>query len=457
MRQGSGGGDRSPSLRVAYLADQYPLLTFTAVWREIEALRAKGVGVEPFSVWRPQAAETLAGDEPSRTSYLAECRPAAALGAHARLLAANPARYLRTLRRALGDGHPGLRGLPDKLARFTWAAVLVRWMRARGLTHLHNHGTDTSCTVAMLAATLGGIPFSFTLHGPRIFFSVEPRQLVEKLRRALFVRCISQFTRSQCALWLSPDDWYRLQVIHCGVAPRAYSTRVHQGRGSHVLFVGRPGIRKGLPFLVEAVAALHAEHPDVRLTIVGDGPARAAMEARARAAGLVDVVRFTGYQSSGQVADWLSRADVVVLPSLAEGVPVVLMEAMAAGVPVVATNVGGTSELVADGVNGFLVPPGVPDALVHRIRQLLDDADLRTRLGRAGQDTVAGAFDIDRETAQLQRLFEAAIGTPARQPSPGHAGSRDRPLWAPSTDGGSARAAGAEAHWQEHRGARRRT
>ncbi len=133
------------------------------------------------------------------------------------------------------------------------------------------------------------------------------------------------------------------------------------------------------------------------------------------------------------------------------------MEAMAAGVPVVASNVGGTSELVADGVNGFLVPPGAPEALARRIRQLLDDPDLRTRLGRAGQDTVAGAFDVGRQTARLRRLFEAAIRATPQRPSPGDVERRNKSGRVSSMAEGSVRALETGAHWREDRRTRQRT
>lgn len=413
MRGPAPDGNGFP-LRIAYVSDSYPLLTFTVAWREAQALRAQGVDVEPFSVWRPSPGEARGGDEVSRTSYLAGTSAGEILGAHAALLATSPARYVRAALLALRTGTPGRPGI----RRLTWAALLVRRMRARGLVHLHAHGTSAGSAVAMIAAELGGIPFSLTVHGPRVFFMVKDRHLDEKLRRALFVRCISHFCRSQCLLWVARDHWPRIHVVYCGIDAADYAPRLHEGAGSHVLFVGRPGVRKGLSFLLQAVAALRDERPDVRLTVVGDGPQRAEAEALARATGIEDRVQFTGYQSSAQVAEWLSRADVFVLPSLAEGVPIVLMEAMAAGVPVVATNVGGTGELVVDGENGFLVPPTVTDALVSRIRQLLDDPRLRSRLGRAGRETVLRDFSLERTTARLRDLLASTIaGEGASEPA----------------------------------------
>ena len=113
------------------------------------------------------------------------------------------------------------------------------------------------------------------------------------------------------------------------------------------------------------------------------------------------------------MADTLRDTDIFVLPSFAEGVPVVLMEAMAAEVPVVATRIAGIPELVEDGVSGRLVPPGDAEALGAALRSLLDDADLRARMGAAGRQKVTDDFDIRTEARRLSQLFRGhANGAP---------------------------------------------
>ena len=104
-------------------------------------------------------------------------------------------------------------------------------------------------------------------------------------------------------------------------------------------------------------------------------------------------------------------------PSFAEGVPVVLMEAQASGKPVIATQVAGVGELVEDGVNGFIVPPGDMQRLSEAIRRLAGDSALCARMGAAGPDRVAADFDIATEAARLARLFAEGPGTGVR-PSP---------------------------------------
>ena len=173
---------------------------------------------------------------------------------------------------------------------------------------------------------------------------------------------------------------------------------------------------KGAPLLLDAVARLAAARPGLRLTLVGDGPERPALEARAAELGLGARVAFTGYLTQDQVADTLARADALALPSFAEGVPVVLMEAMATGLPVVTTRIMGIPELVEDGVSGLLVPPGDLDALTAALDRLAGDPAGAAAMGRAGRAKVAADYDLGAEASWLKRLFAGHL---AGDPPPG--------------------------------------
>jgi glycosyltransferase involved in cell wall biosynthesis len=406
-------------LRIAYLADLYPRINEPFIDREVAALRTQGVHVETASVFRIAPEETVDPQERDATFYLRSASALRILMAHLRLLAGNPRRYCRALALALGTAAPGLREFAVQLWYFAVAGVLAQHLSQRRVCHLHNHATGAACTVAMLAASLGGFDFSFTVHGSYTFFVPVERHLGAKLRHARFVRCISYFCRSQCLFWLPPQRWTHLHVVHCGVDPEFYAPREHEGPGTHLVFVGRLAAAKGLPILLDALARLKDRQPPVRLTLVGAGAERTDIEARVRAQGLDDHVHFAGYQTPTQVAEWLRSADVFVLPSLAEGVPVAAMEAMAAGVPVIATRVGGLYELIDDGVSGFLVPAAAPRALAARIAELLDSAELRNRVGHAGREKVRAEFDRASETARLRRLFEWAAAERTAAPTLG--------------------------------------
>jgi glycosyltransferase involved in cell wall biosynthesis len=168
--------------------------------------------------------------------------------------------------------------------------------------------------------------------------------------------------------------------------------------------VARLSVQKGLADLVDAARIVAADHPDVRFVVVGDGELREEVAARASAAGLAGRLGLAGARPQAQVARWLGAADLFVLPSHFEGMPLALIEAMAAGCAPVATDVGGVGEVVGGPAVGRLVPPRNPVALAAAIGELAADADLRGRLSCAASERARAAFDVRetyRETAGL--------------------------------------------------------
>ena len=398
--------------RIAYMTGEYPRATDTFIQREVAALRAQGVHVETFSVRRPPEKEFVGPEqtaERDRTRYLLPACPVDLLKSHISLLVRSPGRYFSALRLAMKTRPAGLKALLWQLAYFAEAAMVARRMNAQNLLHLHNHFSNSSCSVAMLASEMGGFSFSFTMHGPAEFFEPKFWRLDEKIRRAKFVCCISHFCRSQGMIFGPPDKWDRMHVVHCGVEPDSYEPVPHQSRGRRLLFVGRLAAVKGVAVLLESVALLRRDHPDVELTLAGDGPDRPLLERRAAELGISQRVRFLGYQSQSQVRELLRQTDVFVMASFAEGVPVVLMEAMAAGVPVVATRIAGIPELVEDGVCGFLVAPGSAQALADKVNALLDDPALRNRFALAGREKVEREFNLSTESRRLCQILTGAL------------------------------------------------
>jgi glycosyltransferase involved in cell wall biosynthesis len=402
---------------IAYLTGEYPRATDTFIQREVAALRALGFEVETCTI-RRTGPEHLTGPEQRQeagtTFHVLETvrRPLASLRAHGRALR-KPGLYLRTLGLAWRTAPRGLRGRLYNLIYFAEAVVLAARMQDRGVVHLHNHIAKASCTVAMLASALSGIPYSFTLHGPDIFFEPHHWRLDEKIARAAFVACISNFCRSQAMLFSDPEHWDKLHIVHCGVDPARYEAAGERA-GGHLLFVGRLAAVKGVPVLIEALAAVRPLRPGLRLTLIGDGPDRRMLEALAREAGIGDAVEFVGYRSQAEVAATLATVDALVLPSFAEGLPVVLMEAMAAGVPVIATRVAGVPELVREGVHGLLVPPGDTGALAQAVLDLTGDPAKARRMGEAGREVVRREFNSATEAAWLAILILATKGGGSR-------------------------------------------
>ncbi|MBF0427911.1 MAG: glycosyltransferase, partial [Magnetococcales bacterium] len=169
--------------------------------------------------------------------------------------------------------------------------------------------------------------------------------------------------------------------------------------------VGRMWPIKDHDNLVQAFALLRQLAPAriLRLVIVGDGPERGAVEKRIVELNLTEQVQITGWRTD--IAEILSKFDLFVLSSKAEGTPLTILEAMAYGLPVVSTQVGGIADLVVTGKTGELVPPNNPQALAKAMAIYLN-GDLATRHGEAGRERVAHHFSIDRMIEAYRNLFE---------------------------------------------------
>jgi glycosyltransferase involved in cell wall biosynthesis len=179
--------------------------------------------------------------------------------------------------------------------------------------------------------------------------------------------------------------------------------------------VGRLEDRKGHEQLLLALRTMSTRANGRRPQglIVGDGPLRDPLRARARELGIADDVQFTGTVTD--VRPHLAAMDVFVLPSWAEGMSNALMEAMAAGRPVVATAVGGNSEVVADGRTGVLVPPGDPDAIAEAVSSLLGEPAQASELGAAARTFVTDRFGARARVAELERLYEERLSLRTRR------------------------------------------
>jgi glycogen synthase len=184
-----------------------------------------------------------------------------------------------------------------------------------------------------------------------------------------------------------------------------------------VLFVGRLAPQKGVRVLVAAAGLLEDESAQVLL--VGDGPERPALEREAERLGVGGRLHFVGFLAHERLPAVMSHADLLVLPSLYEELGTVLLEAMQAGLPIVASKTGGIPDVIEDGVNGMLVPPGDPEAIALAIDRLLANRDLARQLSEGAQE---GGKDYDWEVL-AGRVLRVYRGVTAGRLTPG--GPRD--------------------------------
>jgi glycosyltransferase involved in cell wall biosynthesis len=299
---------------------------------------------------------------------------------------------------------------------------LVRLLRRERPDILHANSSKAGL-LGRLAAVLAGVPIRiFTVHGWA--FSAHSGaasrlyRFADRLMRPLTTAtiCVSERERARGleARTCTPE---RTVVIPNAVDLARLPRAVHNGRRPRIVSVGRLAAPKDFHTFVRALALLPLGAADV--LIVGDGPDRAQLEAEIAWLGLGDRVLLAGERRD--VSDLLARADLFVLSSRSEGLPVSVLEAMAAGLPVIASSVGGIPELVDDGETGILVEAGQAHELAAAISRLLADPGLRRRMGDAGRDRARMRFALEpfwRAHLDLYSRELARRKLPVRAPAP---------------------------------------
>lgn len=401
---------------VGYFTNQYPKVSHTFIRREIAALEQHGVEVHRWSLrgWDAAIADPLDTAEQARTRYLLKRGIVSLLLAALIELARAPTRWCKAFGLTLRMMRRSERSAAKHLVTFLEAALLAREMRQQGVRHLHVHFGTNAAEVGMIAGALADIPYSMTVHGPAEFDAPVGLKLGLKVARAAFVVAITDFCASQLYRWSELSDWPKIHVVHCGLSRDFLDTEPTTPPDlPHFVNIGRICPEKAQLLLVEAVARMRALGKPVRLTLVGDGENRAAVEAAITRLGIRDDVTITGWADEARVRAELTAARAMVMPSFAEGLPIVVMEALALGRPVLASNVAAMSELVISGQTGWLFAPGSVDAIVAAMTDCLDTTtEALATIGRAGRDLVRERHDAAREAGKLLDLYRhhAAAG-----------------------------------------------
>jgi glycosyltransferase involved in cell wall biosynthesis len=404
---------------IAYVLQSFPLLTETFVYREVWGLERRGLNVATFATWKPDR-DALSQEVKhllDSTTYVFPISWTRFIRAHLSAFSRHPRKYLGTLILVVTPKGESLRNRCRTFLHFCEAVYLAQEMRLQQIQHIHAHFSINAATVALVASRLLDISFSFTAHN--ILFT-DRVILKEKIQSACFVAAISHFTR-EFLVGLVPDEAVRhkIHVVHCGISPDVFAP-LHPRPASDVpilLFVGQLCERKGPGILVEACRILVERGVGFRCVIVGEGPQRARVEGLLEQHALHEEIELAGTVFQERIHAYYQRADVFVLPCQTasngdvDGVPVSLMEAMACEVAAVSTHVSGIPELIEDGVSGLLVPEQDALALADALQRVLEDSELRSRLGKNGRQKILREFDLDTSARQLAILFEQCLQT----------------------------------------------
>jgi len=407
-------------MRIVYLIPEFPTQTHTFFWREIRALRDHGAEIHLASTRQPTVAceHSWAPDAARETTYLLPPDPVSLVQT-----AFFPKGCMRAFRygTALRESSPKER-LILGAASYLAARKLNALCRRIGADHVHGHSCANSAHIVALARQMGGPPYSLTLHGD---MDVYGKDHASKMVGASFVsvvtRALQREVHSRVGL---PVD--RLPVITMGVDTTAFqpgpSRKSIPGR-LELLTVSRLHRNKGHSHALAAMRSLVDRGFDLHYMIAGDGPDRNLIEERVRELELENRVKLLGTVGEHQVLGLLRSADAFVLPSvsLGEAAPVAVMEAMSCGVPVVCSIIGGTADMITDGVDGLLVAQRDEAGLASAFERLATDHALREHISTAARARAQRDFDYRILALRLldeirgRRLEPAAVGTGSLQ------------------------------------------
>lgn len=351
----------------------------------------------------------------------------------------NLSRYEPTYigRTLFGDAHGRETRIPRAASsKFAQAGQLIRTvglrdmseyvsvLRGNALDLIHSHFGIDGVYAASLAKRMK-LPLVTTLHGfdvtrtdadflrsarPALINGVLFRRQLQR-QGNLFI-CVSEFIRNAALQRGYPE--HKLRVHYIGIDTHKLQPRHGAGEDGLIVHVARLVEKKGTRYLLRALAKIMPSHPKARLVILGDGPLRASLEDEALRLGISGRVQFLGMRPNAEVLEWDSRAAVKAVPSVTgldgdrEGLPTVITETCALGVPVAGFDSGGIGEAVVHGDTGFLSPEADVEGLARHLSLLLSDAELRSRMGRAARQRVENLFDIRKQAAKLEDLYDEA-------------------------------------------------
>jgi len=397
--------------RIAYITNQFPAPVEWYVVDEIVELRRRGVEVIPCS-GREVNPENL---PPELRAFAQETQSLWPLRWDIlfRSLWMCVSRIALTrdlIRKTFAGAHESLgqriRTLAHTLLGIYYAAIL----QDESIEHIHVHHGYFASWVAMVAARFLGITFSMTLHGSDLL--VHASHMERKLLDCKFCLTVSEFNRRHILAHYPAIDPGKIFVQRMGVeVPHTTIATIQQSPATAVLLsVGRLHPVKDHVFLLRACYLLRQCGVSFRCVIVGDGPERRKLGFLIRELHIGDIVTLAGHVPHREIGDYYQAADLLVLTSRSEGIPLVLVEAMARGKIVLAPAITGIPELVIDGKTGFLYKPGSLEHFVWRATEICESLRALDSVSRNAREHVRVHFNRPTNLQEFADLFLENMG-----------------------------------------------
>lgn len=324
--------------------------------------------------------------------------------------------YFYALGNALFGKRENLRTRIAALAHFFVAAHWAMRVRREPIAHIHAQWAHSGCTVAMYGAWLLAKPFSFTGHAVDLFR--QRVALKDKIQRAAFIVCISEFHRN---FFLKRGaDPKRLVLAYCGIDLAIFNHRplLAPSNVTTILSAGRLIEKKGFADLIAACALLRKRGYKFKCIIGGSGPLEHDLREQIKTSALHKFVHLTGTALTQEsIPAFMGQGHLFCLPCVwahdddVDGLPQLLMEAMACGLPAISTHLVGIPDLVIHGHTGLLVQPRAPHELAKALEFAINNPAIMARLAAMGAEHLKSKFDLSTSLDPLLHKYQYALST----------------------------------------------
>ncbi len=366
-------------MKITYLAEKFPKLSETFILSQITGLIDKGHDVEIISITRP--VEDQSHKDVSRYNLL------------------DKTHYLNRNNSRLG---------------FELSRDLLKCLLSTDL--IHAHFATNPAAWALKLSTLFDIPYAITTHAYDLYVDPQVSELQEKFKESSALITTTDYNREYMYGLLENGEAEDISLIRYGIDLDRYKVKTRKPRKKvQILFVGRLVEKKAPVFAVECFEKLLDKHKNVEFRIVGDGPLKNDVINKIEELNLSKKVQLLGPQPSAEVLKELNRADIFFLPSRIaengdrEGSPVSILEAEAVGLPIVSTYHTGIPEIVIDGKTGLLAEEKDTDAITAQLSKLVENPDMRSKMGKAARLHVEKNYSRTRELDELEKVLVSAV------------------------------------------------
>ena len=401
--------------KILYVLDRFPKLSETFILNEIVELVKRGYEIRIVSLLTPN--EIIVNEDVKnfellkKTSYLRRT-------------------YIKKAMFHLGFYYYVWRLVRVLIKRENWRIIsnpnrqenIRLLLNLLGLVSLeespdliHSHFAAKASVFGLFLAKAMKKPFSFTAHAYEIFKSPDVDRLRETMHEANCIITPSMYNKKYLE-GITGIEKSDIQIVRATIEPEKFKPSRKGINGSiHILGIGRLVEKKGFEFLIKSMTIVQKKFCNVSLTIAGDGPLKDSLQKLIQQEGLHSQVQLVGAVTNEDCKSLLRECTIAVLPCVValdgdrDVCPLSLQEAMAMEIPVISTHVGSVPELINDGANGILVPERNEEALASAIMKLIENPELRRKMGESGRGKILKEFNIQTQVDNLLLIWNSMV------------------------------------------------